>query len=138
MSPPAAPPPRPHTATAVRPGSRCRWTRRAIFALALDGQQLLLSDDLTSDSRILLHRDVHERLGTLAPFIQWDGDAFPLTAGDHIVYVVDGYTTSSDYPFAQQVALGGSQVTYARASVRATVDAYSGEIALYVTNRAIH
>ncbi len=110
------------------------WTRRAIFALALGSKQLLLSDDLTSDSRILLHRDVHDRLGTLAPFIQWDGDAFPLTAGGHIVFVVDGYTTSSDYPFAQQVALGGSQVSYARASVRATVDAYSGEIALYVTD----
>ena len=109
------------------------WTRRAIFALALGSKQVLLSDDLTSDSRILLHRDVHDRLQTLAPFIQWDGDAFPLTIGDRILHVVDGYTTSSDYPFAQQVALGGSQVSYARASVRATVDAYSGEIALYVT-----
>src|SRR4029079_3159460 len=68
------------------------WTRRAIFALALGSKQVLLSDDLTPDSRILLHRDVHDRLRTVAPFIHWDDDSFPLTVGGHIVFVVDGYT----------------------------------------------
>ena len=56
------------------------WVHRAVFALALGSKELLLSDDITSDSRILLHRDVHDRLRTLAPFIQWDSHAVPLTS----------------------------------------------------------
>ena len=77
-----------------------------MFALALGSKQLLLSDEITSESRLLLHRDVHDRLETLAPFIHWDSEAMPLTANGHVVFVVDGYTTSTSYPYAEQVALG--------------------------------
>ena len=108
------------------------WVRRAVFALALGSKELLLSDDITSDSRILLHRDVHDRLRTLAPFIQWDSHAVPLTSEGRIVFVVDGYTTSENYPYAESVDLGGTSTTYARASVRATVDAFSGAVDLYL------
>ena len=51
--------------------------RRAVFAVALGSKQLLLSDDITPESRILLHRDVHDRLHALAPFIHWDTAAVP-------------------------------------------------------------
>ena len=110
------------------------WARRAVFALALGSKQLLLSDDLTDRSRILLHRDVHERLRTLAPFIHWDSTSVPLSMGGRIVFVVDGYTTSTSYPYAEETDLGGTRVGYARASVRATVDAYSGRATLYLTD----
>jgi hypothetical protein len=110
------------------------WARRAVLALALGSKQVLLSDDITDRSRMLLHRDVHERLRTLAPFLHWDAQSFPLTVGGHIVFVVDGYTTSGNYPFSQPVTLGGSVVNYARAAVRATVDAYSGDVSIYVTD----
>ncbi|GAA4696583.1 UPF0182 family protein [Nocardioides conyzicola] len=108
--------------------------RRAVFALALGSKELLLSEEITPDSRLLLHRDVHDRLKTLAPFIHWDSEAMPLTANGHVVFVVDGYTTSTSYPYAQKVALGHSQVNYARASVVATVDAFDGKVSLYVTD----
>ena len=62
------------------------WTRRVAFALALENKELLLSDDITPDSRLLLHRDVHERLRTLAPFLTWDSTASPLTVDGRIVY----------------------------------------------------
>jgi uncharacterized membrane protein (UPF0182 family) len=110
------------------------WVRRAAFAFALGSKELLLSDDITTDSRLLIHRDVHERLRTLAPFIQWDSVAVPLTSNGRIVYVVDGYTTSDNYPYAERVNLGGSLSNYARASVRATVDAFSGRVELYLTD----
>jgi len=112
------------------------WARRASIALALGSKELLLSDDITSDSRILLHRDVHDRLRTLAPFIQWDSHAVPLTANGRVVFVVDGYTTSENYPYAEQVDLGGTRVNYARASVRATVDAFSGRVGVYLTDES--
>jgi hypothetical protein len=58
----------------------------------------------------------------------------PLTDDGHIVFVVDGYTTSANYPYAERFDLGGSRVNYARASVRATVDAFSGEVELYLAD----
>jgi uncharacterized protein UPF0182 len=110
------------------------WTRRAIFALALGSKQILLSDDITSRSRILLHRDVGDRLHTLVPFAHWESSAVPLTRHGRIVFVVDGYTTTRSYPYAEQVALGDTRVSYARASFRATVDAYSGRTRVYLTD----
>ncbi len=110
------------------------WVDRALFAVALRSKDLLLSDDVTPESRIMLHRDVHDRLGTLAPFIQWDSEAVPLTANGRIVFVVDGYTTSANYPYAERVELGNARVNYARASVRATVDAFSGQVDVYLTD----
>jgi uncharacterized protein len=110
------------------------WVRRAMFALALGSKELLLSDDITPDTRILLHRDVNDRLQTLAPFIQWDSQATPLTYDGRIVFVVDGYTTSQSYPYSEQVSLAGTSVSYARPSVRATVDAFSGRVDLYLVD----
>lgn len=108
--------------------------RRAAFALALGSMDLMLSDEITPDSRLLLHRDVHDRLETLAPFIHWDSEAVPLTANGHVVYVVDGYSTSSTYPYAENVMLGRSEVNYARASVLATVDAFTGKTTIHVVD----
>ena len=108
--------------------------RRAAFALALGSKELLLSDDITPDSRVLVHQDVRDRLAALAPFIQWDTNAVPLTANGRVIFAVDGYTTSRSYPYAQLVDLGGVPVSYARASVRATVDSFSGRIDLYLVD----
>ncbi len=110
--------------------------RRAVFALTLGSTELLLSDEITPESRLLLHRDVHERLKTLAPFIQWDSEAVPLTAAGWVVYVVDGYTTSETYPYAAPVELADTRVNYARASVLATVDAFNGDVNMYMTDGA--
>jgi uncharacterized membrane protein (UPF0182 family) len=110
------------------------WARRAVFAVALRSKDLLLSHDITPASRVLLHQDVEDRLHTLAPFIQWDSHPVPITSDGRVVYVVDGYTTSANYPNAQRVDLHGNMVNYARASVRATVDAFSGRVAIYLTD----
>jgi excisionase family DNA binding protein len=110
------------------------WVRRAVFALRLGSKDLLLSDDITSESRLLLHRDVNNRLRSLAPFIQWDSQPAALAAGDRILFAVAGYTTSENYPYAEDVELGSAQAGYARFSVVATVDAFSGRVDLYRTD----
>jgi uncharacterized protein len=109
------------------------WIRRGVFALNLRSREILLSHDITPQSRILLHRDVRDRLATLAPFIKWDAHPAPLAVKGRIVFVVQGYTTSASYPDAERFELGGAPVSYARASVLATVDAFSGRVALYLT-----
>src|SRR3954468_3716704 len=111
------------------------WIRRAVLALNLKSKDLLISKDITPRSRILLHRDVRDRLATLAPFIRWDAHPAPVAVNGRIVFVVEGYTISKTYPDAQRVELGGTPVSYARASVRAIVDAFSGRVALYLTGK---
>jgi uncharacterized membrane protein (UPF0182 family) len=112
------------------------WINRAAFAFELGSKALLLSDDITSESRLLLHRDVQDRLHTLVPFIQWDSQPASLAVDGHVVFLVQGYTTSANYPYAERVQLGGASVNYARPSVLASVDAYSGSVDLFLVDKA--
>jgi uncharacterized membrane protein (UPF0182 family) len=109
---------------------------RAVFALGLGSKDLLISHDLTPRSRVLLHRDVHDRLTTLAPFVHWDAHPAAVAVGGRIAYIVDGYTTSASYPNVARVALGAASVSYARAAVRATVDAFTGRTRLYLIDES--
>jgi uncharacterized membrane protein (UPF0182 family) len=112
------------------------WFKRAAFAFELGSKALLLSDDISSESRLLLHRDVHDRLRTLAPFVNWDSHPASLPVNGRIVFLVQGYTTSANYPQAERVGLGETSVNYARASVLATVDAYSGRVDLFLLDES--
>ena len=112
------------------------WINRTAFAFELGSKALLLSDDITSESRLLLHRDVQDRLQTLAPFIQWDSHPASLAVDGHVVFLVQGYTTSANYPYAERVQLGKASVNYARPSVLASVDAYSGRVDLFLVDKA--
>jgi len=94
---------------------------------------------LTPTSRVLLHRDIRDRLTTLAPFFTYDSD--PYMVLDHAgrpIWIVDGYTTSTDYPYAEPyggatvAGLGG--VNYIRNAVKATIDPYNGTVRLYVSD----
>jgi uncharacterized protein len=109
------------------------WIRRAAFALRLSDLGLLLSSDITPQSRIILQRDVIGRLATLAGFIHWDPVTAAAVSAGRIVFIADGYTTSASYPEAEPARLAGGWVNYARPSVVATVDAFSGQTRLYLS-----
>jgi uncharacterized membrane protein (UPF0182 family) len=118
--------------------------RRAAFFLRFNFEwNLLLSDFVTSDSRILYLRDVRERVQEVAPFLQFDADPYPVVMGGHIVYLIDAYTTTDRYPNAQRAdasglprgsGLEGHRFNYVRNSVKAVVDAYDGTVKLYVVD----
>ena len=108
---------------------------RAAFALRLNSLPLVASKEFTSRSRVILHRDVLDRLQTLAPFLRWDPSPAALIARGRIVFLAAGYTTSDSYPYAQRTSIAGSKARYARPAVQATVDAYSGRVRLYATDR---
>jgi hypothetical protein len=112
------------------------WIRRAAFAIHLHSLALLLSSDITPRSRIILQRDVIKRLTTLAGFVRWDPSIAAVPVGGRVVFLADGYTASSSYPQAEPVRLAGGWENYARASVVATVDAFSGDIHLYLSDDA--
>ena len=96
----------------------------------------ILFTGLTNESsRMMIHRNVSERLKHLASFIQWDPDPYlVITDEGRLVWIVDGYTTSGAHPYSQPLRVGqlNSSVNYIRNSVKATVDAYHGTIRLYL------
>src|SRR3954468_13834748 len=109
---------------------------RAAFALRFDSLPLLVSNQFTSQSRIIMHRDIRDRLESLAPFIRWDRDPAAFVVDGRIVFLASGYTASDSYPYAQRASIAGSNASYARLAVEATVDAYTGQVRLYAVDRS--
>ena len=118
--------------------------RRAITALAFLDYNILGSGAINSDSQLLLVRDVQERVEKLAPFLDYDGDPYPVAVDGRVVWVIDAYTATSNYPYAQSI--GNVQLSrstglnrsanYVRNSVKAVVDAYTGEVTFYAVDEA--
>jgi len=114
--------------------------RRAVTALSFLDYNLLASSAVNSDSQLLLIRDVRDRVEKLAPFLDYDGDPYPVVVDGGVQWVIDAYTSTNQYPYAQSI--GNVQLTrstglardanYVRNSVKATVDAYTGEVKFYV------
>jgi uncharacterized membrane protein (UPF0182 family) len=109
---------------------------RAAFALRFDSLPLLASNEITSQSRIIMHRDIRDRLQTVAPFIRWDRDPAAFVVGGRTVFLASGYTVSDSYPYAESASIAGSNASYARLAVEATVDAYTGRLRLYAVDRS--
>jgi uncharacterized protein len=114
--------------------------RRAAFALRFGDLNPLISDFMTDNSRVIYVRDVIERVTKLAPFLHADTDPYPVVVDGKVQWVVDLYTTTSRYPYAQmadtdQVSSASGlnrRFNYVRNSVKATVDAYEGTVTFYV------
>src|SRR5581483_10626197 len=111
------------------------WLRRAAFALRFNDFNVLISGQVTGNTRILWDRDIEARVKKAAPFLSFDHDPYPLILNGRVLWVIDGYTTTDRYPYAQSYSgdggLGGTY-NYVRNSVKATVDAYDGTITFYV------
>jgi uncharacterized membrane protein (UPF0182 family) len=119
--------------------------REAVYALKYREPNILLSGALTDESRILYDREPLERVQKVAPYLELDDDPYPAVIDGRILWIVDGYTTSAGFPYSVRTELGEltadslsqasrlptEQVNYIRNSVKATVDAYSGEVRLY-------
>jgi uncharacterized membrane protein (UPF0182 family) len=108
------------------------WSRRILFAARFGEPKILLSDDITAESRVLIHRTVGERVRLIAPFFRFDRDPYMVVTDDgRLVWMLDGYTTTDRYPYSDPVRGMGN---YIRNSVKATVDAYHGEVRFYVAD----
>jgi len=101
--------------------------RRAAFALRFGAAQILFSDYIEPDSRVIFDRDLTTRINKLAPWLTLDRDAYPALVDGRIVWIVDAYTTSRHYPYSQYFR----GVNYVRNSVKVTVDAYDGTTTLW-------
>ena len=107
---------------------------RLAAALRQAQVSILLTGLTNPNSRMMIHRNVEERLAHIAPFIEWDPDPYMVIDSDgRLMWIVDGYTTSDVHPYSESAEVGfGPRVNYIRNSVKAVVDAYHGTTTLYV------
>ncbi len=126
------------------------YFRRVLYALKFREQNILLTEGINSQSKIMYDRSPRDRVAKVAPYLSLDGDPYPAIVDGRIVWIVDGFTTSANYPYSTPtqlsqstsdaltqssnsvVAQAGQQANYIRNSVKATVDTYDGSVKLYV------
>ena len=129
--------------------------RKLLFAVKLGDPNLFFSSEVNSASQLLMVRDPRTRVAKVAPWLTLDGDVYPAVVDGQVKWVVDGYTTTSNYPDSQEinlhsassttltangasVAQPSTQVNYMKNSVKAVVDAYTGKVSLYEWNQNQH
>jgi len=106
--------------------------KKMLFAVRFGSLTILLSDDITPQSKIMYYREVSERISRILPFISLDKDPYlVITPQGRLVWFVDGYTVTSRFPYSEPVPGIGN---YIRNSLKATVDAYDGTVQLYISD----
>jgi uncharacterized protein len=103
---------------------------RSLFAWHFDDVNILLSNYITGDSRIMIHRNIKDRIETLAPFLRLDHDPYVVVSDGRLYWMQDAYTTSDWFPYSQPQP--GAGINYIRNSVKVVVDAYNGTTTFYV------
>ncbi len=106
--------------------------RKLIFAIRFGEKNVLLSDDLTAESRVMIYRDIRGRAEQAAPFLRFDHDPYlVITADGRLMWMIDAYTITDRYPYSDPFRGWGN---YVRNSVKATVDAYDGTLTFYIAD----
>jgi uncharacterized membrane protein (UPF0182 family) len=124
--------------------------QRALFAWRYRDVNLLISSLIEGESRIMIYRDIHERVPKAAPFLQFDADPYAAIVDGRLVWIWDAYTTTNEYPYSEPLALDevatqpdadvaafpslSGEANYIRNSVKVVVDAYNGTIDYYVVD----
>jgi len=124
------------------------WNK-LMYTLKFGDEQILFSSSVSADSQILYDRDPRDRVQKVAPYLELDGRVYPAVIDGRVKWIIDGYTTSDQYPYSASESLvdattdsltatsttiqplGSKTVNYIRNSVKATVDAYDGHVDLY-------
>ncbi|MET9316055.1 UPF0182 family protein [Kribbella sp. NPDC003505] len=129
------------------------FANRLLYATKFRDANILLSSRVNPESKILYDRSPRERVEKAAPWLTPDGDPYPAIVDGQVVWIVDGYTTSDNYPYSQKVDLDVStrdtttgrgtiaqqpseKINYIRNSVKAVVNAYDGSVELYAWNES--
>jgi uncharacterized membrane protein (UPF0182 family) len=108
--------------------------RRIVLAFDRgDLGKLPFSDDVNAQSRLLMRRNLRDRVSTLAPFLTYDQDPYIVVGDDgRLSWVMDAFTTSDQYPYSTHYRLGDDSINYMRNSVKVVIDAYDGSTTFYV------
>jgi uncharacterized membrane protein (UPF0182 family) len=105
--------------------------KRAGFAYRFGDASIVLSNYLTPESRIMLYRNIHERVRQVAPFLLYDADPYLVIVDGRLIWLQDAYTVTSMYPYSEPYS---ERFNYIRNSVKVAIDAYNGDLTFYVVD----
>ncbi len=106
--------------------------KRLLFAAYFGELKILMSSESTAESRILYDRNIERMVKKIAPYIDYDSDPYMVVADGKCYWIIDGYMTSSNYPYSQKFG----SVNYLRNSVKAVIDAYNGKVDFYISDKS--
>ena len=110
--------------------------KKVLMAIRFGEIKLLLSNDITSESRIMYYRNIQERIKRVLPFLELDHDPYlVITDNGSLKWIYDAYTTSNLYPYSEKIR-GLNQINYIRNSVKIVIDAYDGQMQFYIADPA--
>jgi len=107
------------------------FIRRLVYAWQFGDLNILISNELTPESRVLYYRNIQERVNHIAPFLELDSDPYLVVIDGRFFWIQDAYTTSNRYPYSKPF---GDRINYIRNSVKAVIDAYDGSVTFYVSD----
>jgi len=121
-------------------GLEANFLDRLILAIKEKDAKLVFSGNVKSDSKILTNRNIIQRAKTIMPYLTYDDEPYTVINKEgEIIWVLDAYTTSNNYPYSQRTVLQDNGITkdeinYIRNSVKVLINAYSGEVKFYITD----
>ncbi|MBU2439832.1 UPF0182 family protein, partial [bacterium] len=108
--------------------------RRILFSIKYSNPQILLTTNLTRDSRIMIYRNIQERVNKTAPFLSYDNDPYMVISKEgKLFWIQDAYTISNNYPYSTPIT--GGYFNYIRNSVKVVIDAYNGTMDFYIVDQ---
>lgn len=123
-------------------GLKANFLDRLVLAIKEKDAKLVFSGNVKSDSKILPNRNIIDRAKTIMPYLTYDSEPYMVITNDgNLVWVLDAYTTSNEYPYSQRTMLENNGITkkeinYIRNSVKVIIDAYSGDVTFYITDKS--
>jgi len=111
--------------------------RRILFAIKFADINILLNTNIKNESQVLFNRNISERISTLFPFMDFDPDPYLVTSDGKLFWILDGFTKTKYYPYSEKLKDSAS-INYIRNSFKFVVDAYSGEVSVYYTDKPLN
>jgi hypothetical protein len=108
------------------------FLKRLAYAVRLGSSQIVLSNSITPESRLLWQRSIQDRVRAVAPFLEYDADPYPVIVDGRLVWLLDAYTVTDRYPYSEPIGTSLGRLNYIRNSVKVAMDAYEGNLVFYL------
>ena len=115
-------------------GIKLEFINRLLFSIREGSMQMLVSSNINKDSRIIINRNILERVNKILPYLDYEKDPYMTVVDGKLYWIIDAYTTSSNYPYSEPYSGQIGTTNYIRNSIKVVVDAYNGDVNYYVVD----
>ena len=116
-------------------GIKLNLINRLMFTIKEKNPKILVSSNIDGDSKIIINRNISDRVQKIMPYLQYDKDPYIVTEGGKLYWIIDAYTTSTQFPYSEPYDVDNTKTNYVRNSVKVIIDAYNGTVDYYVVDK---